>query len=76
MARLNKERQEELEPERIRYAKEQIEKLGYVVTEESETHISFEFKGHPVKLFPYSGWHAGKTIKDGRGLKKLLDQIK
>ncbi len=76
MARLNKERQEQLEPERIRYAKEQIEKLGYTVTGESKTYISFEFKGHPVKLFPYSGWHTGKTIQDGRGLKNLLDQIK
>jgi len=54
----------------------QIEKLGYTVTGESKTYISFEFKGHPVKLFPYSGWHTGKTIQDGRGLKNLLDQIK
>ena len=37
--------------------------------------IEFEYKGQPVKYFPYSGWATGKTIKDGRGLKNLIKQI-
>jgi hypothetical protein len=38
--------------------------------------ITFTWKGHPVKLYPYSGWHTGKTIKDGRGIENLLKQLK
>jgi hypothetical protein len=74
--RLNQERQNELEPKRLEYAKEQITKLGYAIDFENDTMIRFLFKGHPVSFFPYSGWHSGSTIKDGRGLQKLLKQIK
>lgn len=76
MARLNTERQHELEPRRIQYAKEAIDKLGYVITYEDKTKLQFEFKGETVTLFPYSGWHSGKSIKDGRGIEKLIEQIK
>lgn len=75
MTRLNIERQKELEPKRIAYAKKEIEALGFDVTE-SETELRFIFKGNLIKFFPYSGWHSGKGIKDGRGLDKLLKQIK
>ena len=75
MARLYIERQIRLQPERMRHAKEEIIKLGYVITAETLTHIQFKFKGSVVTLYPYSGWHSGKTIKDGRGLKGLLKQI-
>jgi hypothetical protein len=34
------------------------------------------FKNELVKFFPYSGWHTGKSIVDGRGIKKLLAQLK
>lgn len=76
MARLDVERQSVLEPKRIEYAKQQIENLGFEVTFKCDTRIEFEFKGETVKVFPYSGWHAGKTIEDGRGIKHLLKQIK
>jgi hypothetical protein len=75
MARLDIERQLELEPKRMAYAKHQIEAKGYKVTEVSNSKLIFEFMGHYVYFFPYSGWHSGSTIKDGRGLKKLLRQI-
>lgn len=75
MKRLNQERQEKLEPSRIEYAKNAIQKLGYDITFESSTSINFEHLGSTVVFFPYSGWHSGKSITDGRGLKKLLDQI-
>lgn len=76
MGRLNIDRQKELEPQRIAYAKEQITKLGYDIEIETSTYLQFTFKGKPVKLYPYSGWHTGATIQDGRGIEKLLKQIK
>lgn len=75
MARLNIERQEMLEPERIKFAKQQIASLGFQITNEDATKIQFVFKGSTVTLFPYSGWHSGKTITDGRGIEKLIKQI-
>ena len=74
--RLNKKRQELLEPIRIKYAKEQIIKLGYEITFECSTRIEFMFKGEKVMLYPYSGWYTGKMIQDGRGLDSLINQIK
>ena len=76
MGRLNIERQNELEPERIAYAKNKIEALGLEVIAENFQSIKFIFKGGIVTFFPYSGWHSGKTIKDGRGLINLLKQLK
>lgn len=76
MARLNIERQIELEPKRMDYAKKEIEKKGYKVTVIGKTKLQFETSpGHIVNFFPYSGWASGSDIKDGRGLKKLLRQI-
>ena len=74
--RLNIERQLIIEPMRIEFAKKQIEKLGFIVIKIGNTKLQFEFNGHLVSFFPYSGWHSGKTINDGRGLNKLLKQIK
>lgn len=76
MARLDLERQLELEPKRMSFAISAIKKLGYDVTKINDTKLTFEYNGHTVYFFPYSGWHSGSTIKDGRGLQKLLSQIK
>lgn len=76
MARLNIDRQKKLEPVRVEKAIKEISKLGYKVKKETDVSISFVFKSNKIMFFPYSGWHSGKGIKDGRGLKKLLDQIK
>ena len=75
MARLDIDRQLELEPKRLRYAIDSIEKKGYKVSAVSSTEIRFEFMGHDVHFFPYSGWASGSMIEDGRGIKKLLRQI-
>lgn len=78
MARQDQERQAKLEPKRMAYAKEQIEKKGYEVIAVSDTELQFIHDsqwGHKIHFFPYSGWHSGSTIKDGRGLNKLLKQI-
>ena len=75
MARLDIDRQLTLEPIRMKSAKDFITKLGYEITLETDKELDFEFKGCIIKFFPYSGWHSGGSIKDGRGLKKLLKQI-
>lgn len=74
--RLNSGRQEKVEPKRMQYAKDKITELGFEITFESACELNFVFKSEKVKFFPYSGWHSGKTIKDGRGINELLKQIK
>ena len=76
MPRLNIERQNKLEPQRMDYAQSQIEKAGYEVDRVSDNQLRFEFKGGTINFYPYSGWASGATIQDGRGIQKLLKQIK
>lgn len=76
MARLDKDRQKKLEPLRMNFAIDEITKLGYKIVVETNTVVSFVFKGNVIHFYPYSGWHTGKGIKDGRGWKKLYEQIK
>lgn len=75
MARLNQERQAELEPKRMQSCTEKLESLGFIVRTIGGDRLEFEFKGNVIKFWPYSGWHSGKGIKDGRGFGKLLKQI-
>lgn len=75
MSRLDTERQKELEPQRMEYAimkLDRIVSIAYV----SKTEIQFYWKDELVRYFPYSGWHTGKSISDGRGLQNLLNQLK
>jgi hypothetical protein len=74
--RLDIERQQELEPKRMEFAIQEIEKLGFKITYKDKTKINFWFKGSAVHFYPYSGWATGKTIKDGRGIDKLIKQIR
>ena len=71
----NRERQQELQPGRVDYARTRLEALGYPVTEVNATTLQFTFRGSPVTLYPYSGWFTGRTITDGRGIKNLLKPI-
>lgn len=48
--RLDTDRQKKLEPKRIDYCKQQIEKLGYTVNVVSNCELQFEYKGQLVKL--------------------------
>jgi hypothetical protein len=73
--RLDTDRQRELEPKRIQVAKTALHKLGYTITHEDKSSIEFVHQGQTVRFFPYSGWHTGKSIQDGRGLEKLLRQL-
>lgn len=75
--RLDVERQKQLEPERAEYAMNKLAALGYEVTLLANgKEIRFLHKGKQVIFFPFSGWHSGKTITDGRGIKNLLKQLK
>ncbi|MDP9954742.1 hypothetical protein J2X97_000379 [Epilithonimonas hungarica] len=76
MPRLNQERQKELEPQRIAFAKDKIEQLGFDITYEDTSKIQFLFKNKTITFFPYSGWYSGKGIKPGRGLNELIKQLK
>lgn len=73
--RLDIERQKKLEPVRIQYAIDQLTARGYEIIFRDETEIRFMHQGEEIIFFPYSGWHSGKSIKDGRGLQKLLGQL-
>lgn len=75
MARLYLEKQKELEPKRMEFAYNCITNLGLEITSKTESKIEFIFKNEKVILFPYSGWHSGKSIKDGRGINNLLKQL-
>lgn len=61
---------------RIKFARAELEKKGYEVRfDEANKCLIFDYKGNKIRLFPYTGWHTGKGIKDGRGLQNLLKQI-
>lgn len=74
--RLNQEREARLQPLRMKTAMDSLKELGFEPRQVSKDQLVFEYKGSKIDYFPYSGWASGKTIKDGRGLKKLLDQLK
>lgn len=67
---------EELQPNRMKYAKEQLTKLGIKIDLETEATLTFTWKGNVIKHHAYTGWHSGKGIKDGRGIKNLINQLK
>jgi len=70
------EKQEIQEPIRMQYAREQLTRLGYEVAQIGPHALRFTFNGQPVTLYPYSGWFTGKTVKDGRGIDRLIKQVK
>lgn len=74
--RLDQEKENKLTPIRYQYAKEKIREYGYIIAAWDGVQIRFIYKGETVILWPYTGWHSGKTIKDGRGIENLLKQIK
>lgn len=74
--RLDIERQKELEPKRMETAVEKLAELGINAIRVDDRELEFEYKGKIVSYFPYSGWATGQSIKDGRGLDNLLNQLK
>jgi hypothetical protein len=76
MGRLNQERQNKMEPILLKNRKLELESMGFKITQETTVALHFDFNGEKVIFYPYSGWHTGKSIKDGRGWDNLLKQIK
>lgn len=74
--RENQEREATLQPKRIEYALNKIKELGIEVVDANTTTITFIYKNAKCRIHAYSGWHTGKTIKDGRGIDNLLKQLK
>lgn len=75
MARLDQDKQIKFEPKRMQYAKEELMRLGLTFKANDKV-IEFFHKGEMVRLYPYSGWHTGKSIVDGRGINNLIKQLK
>ena len=73
-SRLDQQREKELQPKRMQFAINELEKLGFDCHFD-DTKIDFQFKGKDIQFFPYSGWHTGKGIQDGRGWKNLKKQL-
>lgn len=65
------------EADRVEYATNKITTLGYTCRYSTDDKcLLFDYKGAMVRFYPYKGWFTGKTVKDGRGLRNLLKQIK
>lgn len=63
-------------PKRMRYAVEKLADLGIEIAFQNSTELHFIWKGERVRLFAYTGWFTGKSVKDGRGIHNLLKQLK
>jgi len=75
--RLNKEREKEYNPKRLAFAKDEFIKHNIPIIASDNVSITIQHNGgQVVKIYPYSGWFTGKGVKDGRGIKNLLKQIK
>ena len=68
-------RQTQLEPKRIASAINAIQGIGIEITYHDERKVEFMYQDKNVVFYPYSGWHTGQSIKDGRGLQNLLLQL-
>lgn len=76
-AEYRKEKRAKKEPNRIEYAVNRIKQLGYETHyREDQKCLEFIYRGGIVRFYPYTGWHTGKAIKDGRGINNLLKQLK
>jgi hypothetical protein len=74
--RLNQDREAKLQPLRMQTAIKKINDLGFYIVDTNETTLKFYFKDEIITYHVYSGWASGKSIKDGRGLERLLKQLK
>lgn len=76
MSRINKFREEALQPVRMRTCKTKLEDLGFAVESNDKNWLKFMYNGSKIVFWPYTGWASGASIKDGRGFDNLLKQLK
>ena len=74
-SRQDKERESRLQPKRIQKAVDELNRRKIQIISIDETSVKFNYKDNVITFYPYSGWHSGKGIKDGRGFNKLINQI-
>lgn len=69
--------QKAVQKQRLEFASMRLEESGIdILGSSSEYQLLFIHQGHKVYFFPYTGWHSGSTIQDGRGIENLMKQIK
>lgn len=76
MPRININRQKELGPKRMAFAIKALKEKGIDAVKVNDGKLEFEYGGAVISFWPYSGWHSGKSIESGRGIKNLLKQLK
>lgn len=70
-----KARRSELITERMEHARKKLFQAGISYVCPNDLTISFRYNCETVLFYPYTGWFTGKSVKDGRGLRNLLNQI-
>jgi hypothetical protein len=60
---------------RLYYAKKRLKDLNIEIVFESDNRIDFMHNGKTCSIYPYTGFFTGPTIKDGRGVEKLIEQL-
>lgn len=73
--RLDQQREDALQPKRVKSCQDKLEQLGFVISYKDHNRLEFMFEGNKITFYPYSGWHSGKGIEDGRGFNNLLTQV-
>jgi hypothetical protein len=63
------------EPSRFEYATDKLIEAGHRVVLDPQDNKSLIINGY-IKLWPYTGWWAGKRIGSGRGVHNLIERIK
>lgn len=70
------ERIKEMQKKRMMYAHERLTTLTDVdILKITEKKIIFMFKGKVNAIYPFSGFFNGKSVKDGRGIDSLVQQL-
>lgn len=64
-----------IQEDRMQYALLQFDIIGVPIESRDDTTIILKHKGETIMFFPFTGWHTGKSITDGRGLNNLLKQL-
>lgn len=77
MRELTRQKRGGQEPGRMEYAMAALRERGFKpVWNEDEKAVKFDYKGSTITFWPYRGWFSGKGVKDGRGIRKLLNQLR
>ncbi len=65
------------EDARRRTAEKRLHDLGFVTQwDEMSRCIAFQHNESIIRFWPWKGWFSGRGVKDGRGLDKLIKQLK